>query len=168
MKNIHAHVLAKLGDHISTDDIASSKYVTERTPEALAKICLKDVDAEFPARMKAGGIVVAGKNFGCGSGRETAPIAVKGAGAVAVVAEEFARIFYRNAFNIGLPCVECPGIHDAVNIGDLLELDLAGGMVFNKTQGLSMKCIPISEILLKQVEAGGLIPILKEKLAQKP
>ncbi|MCL2103264.1 MAG: 3-isopropylmalate dehydratase [Syntrophorhabdaceae bacterium] len=167
MNNILADVLVKLGDHISTDDIASSKYVTERTPEALAKICLRDVDPEFPLKMAAGGIVVAGINFGCGSGRETAPIALKGAGALAVVAEEFARIFYRNAFNLGLPCIECPGIHAMVNIGDRLELDLAGGRVINQTQGIGVESKPISDILLKQIEAGGLIPILKAKLSMR-
>jgi 3-isopropylmalate dehydratase small subunit len=165
MDNLKARVLTKFGDHISTDDISSSKYVTKRVPEELAKICMRDVDPDFPQKMAPGGFVVAGKNFGCGSGRETAPIAIKAAGAVAIIAEEFARIFYRNGFNLGLPCIECPGIQQCADLGDEIEIEIDKDecWVINHTKGAWLKCNPVPEILQSLIDAGGLYPLLQKK-----
>ena len=164
MENLRRKVLTKLGSHISTDDIVSGKYVTSRKAEDLAKICMRDIDPDFPKKMASGGFIVAENDFGCGSSREGASVAVKTVGAHAVIAEEFARIFYRNCFNIGLPCIECPGIYTEASIGDELEIDMAGGWVINHTTGKKLKCIPVPVPLQRQIEAGGLIPLLKEEL----
>ena len=167
MENIRRKVLAKFGSHISTDDMTSAKYITTREPKEVAKICMRDIDPDFPQKMAPGGFIVAEKNFGCGSSRETAAIAVKAAGTHAIIAEEFARIFYRNCFNIGLPCIECPGIHSEADIGDDLEIDISGGWVINHTTGKKLKCIPVPEALAHQLEVGGLIPLLKEEIAKQ-
>lgn len=159
-----AKILSKLDDNVSTDDMSSAKYVTSTAPEELAKICMRDLDPMFPEKMAEGGFLVAGKNFGCGSSREWGPIGVKAAGAQCVFAEEFARIFYRNALNIGLPVIECKGIHGALDVGDEVEVDLSTGEIVNKTKNIRMQGIPIPGFLLKQVEKGGLLEILREQL----
>jgi 3-isopropylmalate/(R)-2-methylmalate dehydratase small subunit len=150
-----------LADNVSTDDITSAKYVTSLEPADLAGICLKDLDPEFPARMAGGGFLVAGRNFGCGSSREWAPVALKAAGTRAVLAEGFARLFYRNALNTGLPLVECPGIAQAAAIGDELAIDLATGTVHNRTRELVLQGCPLPRFLLEIVEAGGLAEYLR-------
>lgn len=164
MNKLSAKVLCKLGDDVSTDDMSSAKYVVSTEPEELAKICMKDLDPDFSQKMSKGGFLVAGKNFGCGSSREWGPIGVKAAGTMCVIAEEFARIFYRNALNIGLPVIECEGISKTVEVGDELEIDLVTGTVVNLTKNITLQGIPIPEFLMKQVEKGGLLEILKEKL----
>jgi len=158
-----AKILSKLADNVSTDDMSSAKYVISTAPEELAKICMRDLDPTFPDKMAQGGFLVAGKNFGCGSSREWGPIGVKAAGTRCVFAEEFARIFYRNALNIGLPVIECKGIHETLDIGDEVEADLSTGVIVNKTRGTTMQGIPIPDFLLEQVEKGGLLEILKER-----
>ncbi|HHY35817.1 MAG TPA: 3-isopropylmalate dehydratase [Firmicutes bacterium] len=163
---LRGKVLAKFGNDISTDDMASSKYVTSATPEALGKICMRDVDPDFPKKMAEGGFIVAGTNFGCGSSREWAPVALKAAGTKAVIAEEIARIFYRNALNLGLPVIEIPGITKNANVGDELEIDLESGSVKNLTTGVALKGIPTPEFLTKIMEAGGLVEFLKIDLAK--
>lgn len=156
-------ILARFGSHISTDDIVSAKYVISHAPKEVAKICMRDVDPDFSTKMAIGGFVLGAKNFGCGSSRETASIAMKAAGAHAIIAEEFARIFYRNCFNIGLPCIECPGISSATDIGDELDIDIVEGWVYNLSKVTKHKCIATPKFLIEQLNAGGLIPILRQK-----
>jgi 3-isopropylmalate/(R)-2-methylmalate dehydratase small subunit len=126
---IREKVLAKFGDNIATEMITSSAYVTSSEPEELGKIACKGIDPEFVNKMRPGGILVAGKNFGCSSSREWAPVALKAAGVKLILAEFFARIFYRNAINIGLPIVECKGISEKLSLGDEVIVDLVKGQV---------------------------------------
>ena len=160
-------VLTKYGDNISTDNIIHAKYMTSSKPGDLGKICMRDIDPEFPQRMAPGGFLVARKNFGCGSSREEAPVALKAAGVRAILAEEFARIFYRNALNICLPVIECPGIFEAVELGDELEVDISTGAVRNLTKGTVIQGIPIPGFLLEMMKAGGLVAFLKQDLKSK-
>jgi len=158
-------VLCKFGDDISTDNIIQeNKYMTSFKPADLAKICMRDIDPEFPQRMAPGGFVVAGKNFGCGSSREGAPISLKAAGVQAIVAEEFARIFYRNALNVCLPVIECPGVVSAIDLGDELEIALSSGTIRNISKGSVIQGVPIPGFLLEMMRAGGLIAFLKQQL----
>lgn len=166
MRKLKYKVLAKLGDHIDTDVMTPGKYLTSYEPEYLGSICLCDLDPDFSKKMQAGGILVAGKNFGCGSSRETAPIALKAAGVRAVIAEEFARIFYRNALNIGLPCMICKGIGEKARLGDVLEIDLIQGKIKNITEDMVLEGTPIPKELLEQFQSGGLIPYLKKTLKE--
>lgn len=159
-------ILAKLGDHIDTDVMTPGKYLTSYEPEHLASICLCDLVPDFTDKMKEGGILIAGKNFGCGSSRETAPIALKAAGVKVVIAEEFARIFYRNAFNIGLPCIVCEEIRKNADIGDVLHIDLEKGAINNLTNKKQMAGMPIPEDLLRQLMAGGVMEYLKKMLKE--
>jgi 3-isopropylmalate/(R)-2-methylmalate dehydratase small subunit len=159
------YVLSKFGNDISTDNIIQeNKYMASFKPEDLARICMRDVDPEFPQRMASGGFLVAGKNFGCGSSREGAPISLKAAGVQAIVAEEFARIFYRNALNVCLPVIECPGAVSAIDLGDELEIDLSSGTIRNITKGSVIQGVPIPGFLLEMMRAGGLIAFLKQQL----
>lgn len=167
MDALEGKVLAKFGDDVSTDDMTSGKYVRSTKPEELAKICMKDIDPEFPQKVAAGGFLVAGKNFGCGSSREWAPVALKAAGVRAVLAEECARIFYRNAINVGLPVVECPDASSRLDLGDQLEVNLTTGMVRNVTAGITLQGIPIPGFLLERMRAGGLAAYLKQRLHAK-
>lgn len=166
MEKLEYKILEKLGDHIDTDVMTPGKYLTSYEPEYLGSICLCDLVPDFSKKMQPGGILVAGKNFGCGSSRETAPIALKAAGVKAVIAEEFARIFYRNALNIGLPCVMCKGISEKTELGDVLEIDLTKGLIKNKTRGTILDGMSIPEELLEQFQSGGLIPYLKKTLKE--
>jgi 3-isopropylmalate/(R)-2-methylmalate dehydratase small subunit len=160
------YVLSKFGDDISTDNIIQeNKYGASFKPEDLARICMRDIDPEFPRRMAPGGFMVAGKNFGCGSSREGAPLSLKAAGVRVIIAEEFARIFYRNALNICLPVIECPGAAAAIDLGDELEVDLSSGRIRNITEGSLIQGIPIPGFLLEMMKAGGLIAFLKKQLS---
>ncbi|MBQ9826945.1 MAG: 3-isopropylmalate dehydratase small subunit [Firmicutes bacterium] len=167
MEVYRGKVLSKFGSHISTDDMTSAKYITSHEPAEVAKICMRDIDPDFPKKMAPGGVLIAEKNFGCGSSRETAAIAVKAAGTQVVIAEEFARIFYRNSFNIGMPCIECPGIHAATDLGDELEIDYAAGTIKNLTKGTEFHFVPIPEALFHQLEVGGLVPLIKDRLKER-
>ena len=167
MEKLTYTVKEKLGDHIDTDVMTPGKYLTAYEPEYLGSICLCDLVPGFSEKMGEGGILIAGKNFGCGSSRETAPIALKAAGTRAVIAEEFARIFYRNALNIGLPCVVSENIRKNADIGDELEIDLEQGVIRNLTRGTSMKGTPVPEELMEQFQVGGLIEYMKKKLREK-
>ena len=166
MEKLKGKALAKFGSHINTDEISPSKFFTSFDPKDLAKGCLKEVDPDFTAKMSVGGFVVAAKNFGCGSSRESAPVAMQAAGTTAIIAEEFARIFYRNAINIGLPVIECPGIADATDVGDELEIDLEQGVVYNLTKNTKHQGIPIPPYLINQIEAKGLLPLLKKRFGK--
>jgi len=166
MEVLTGAALTKFGDHINTDDINPPQYHVSSKPEDLAKGCLKNIDPDFYEKMSVGGFVIAAKNFGCGSSRETAPIAIKAAGATAVIAEEFARIFYRNAINIGLPCIECPGIAQHTDVGDELKINLGTGEIHNLTKDTVHKGIPIPPYLVELIEAGGLFPLLKKRFGK--
>ncbi len=159
---IKSVVRAKYGDNITTDQITSTKYVTSTSPEELAKIALRDIDPDFPQKLSAGGIVVAGKNFSAGSSRFWAPTALKAANVKAIIAESFARVFYRNALNIALPVIECEGISDNVSEGDELEIDFVTGRITNLHSGKAYQGTPIPEFLLDIMASGGLREHLKK------
>ena len=134
MKAAHGTVF-KYGDNVDTDVIIPARYLNSSDPKELAQHCMEDIDKEFVANVAKGDIIVAEKNFGCGSSREHAPIAIKAAGISCVIAETFARIFYRNAINIGLPIVECPQAAKEIEAGDEVEVDFDSGVIKNKTKG---------------------------------
>ncbi|MBN1222353.1 MAG: 3-isopropylmalate dehydratase [Candidatus Aminicenantes bacterium] len=163
---IHDKVLAKLGDNIATEMITASAYVTSSEPEELGKIACKGIDPDFVNKMRPGGILVAGKNFGCSSSREWAPVALKAAGVKLVLAEFFARIFYRNAINIGLPIVECQGISEKLSLGDEAIVDLVKGEVEIVKSGEKLSTIPMPKFLIERIEKGGLIPQLAEEFCR--
>lgn len=154
----------KFGNDVDTDAIIPARYLNTSDPAELAKHCMEDADAEFPNKVKAGDIIVAGKNFGCGSSREHAPIAIKAAGLSCVVAKSFARIFYRNAFNIGLPIFECPEVIDEVSQGDQLSVDADTGKIVNLTTGKEYQAAPIPEFMRQIIDAGGLISYVKGRV----
>lgn len=154
----------KFGDDIDTDAIIPARYLNTTDAKLLAAHCMEDADAQFPAKVRKGDILVAGKNFGCGSSREHAPIAIKGAGVTCVVAHSFARIFYRNAFNMGLPILECPEAAAAVQTGDEMEVDLDEGVIVNRSRQETYRAQPIPPFMQKLVLAGGLIPYVQEQM----
>jgi 3-isopropylmalate dehydratase small subunit len=147
----------RYGDNVDTDVIIPARYLTTNDPAELASHALEDLDPEFSARVKPGDVVVAGSNFGCGSSREHAPIALKGAGVSAVVASSFARIFFRNAINTGLPIATCPDAVTATEVGDEVEVDLLKGVVHNRTKGSSWQSEPLPEFVMEIVSSGGLV-----------
>ncbi len=152
----------KFGDDIDTDLIIPARYLNTTDIAELAKHCLEPVNPEWAGRVAAGDVIVAGKNFGCGSSREHAPLAIKGVGVAAIVAVSFARIFYRNAFNIGLPVIEAPEAAAAVAEGDDLEISLDEGTI--TVGGRSFPFPPIPDFMMDLVRAGGLMPWLKEEI----
>jgi 3-isopropylmalate dehydratase small subunit len=158
----------KYGDNIDTDAIVPARYLNVSTPEELAAHCMEDLDASFVGQVKAGDIVVGGANFGCGSSREHAPLALKGSGISCVVAESFARIFYRNAINIGLPILECPDAVAGTEPGQSLEVDLSTGVIANLDTGETFQAEPYPDFLMRIIESGGLIPYTQQKLGLKP
>lgn len=157
----------RFGSNIDTDAIIPARYLTTTDPKELAAHCMEDSDPQFVSRVKQGDIIVAGFNFGSGSSREHAPIAIKEAGVACVVASGFARIFYRNAINVGLPILECPEIVEATESGDELEIDMDHGRVVNKTKGVEATAEPFPEFMRDLLNAGGLVPYLRDKLAPK-
>ncbi|USS40668.1 3-isopropylmalate dehydratase small subunit [Thermococcus aggregans] len=156
----------KFGDNIDTDQIYPGRYLELTEPEEIAKHAMEDADPTFRERFVKGGIIVAGKNFGCGSSREHAAIALKAIGVSLIIAESFARIFYRNCINIGLPLLICPGITRYVQEGDILEVNLETGVVKNITRNTECKCQPLSEYAFRILEAGGIKPLIKKKLEE--
>ena len=152
------------GDHVNTDIIFPQRYSHLTDPKDLATHAMEGIDPDFPEKVKQGDIVVAGNNFGCGSSMEHAPIALKAAGVSAVVAPYFARIFYRNAINLGIPVVESRAVVDDVDQGDELEVDLEGGKVRNLTKGKEYEFKPLPGFLMEILGQGGLIPHLKATL----
>jgi 3-isopropylmalate/(R)-2-methylmalate dehydratase small subunit len=155
----------KYGDDVNTDVIIPARYLNVSDPAELAQHCMEDLDSEFLKQVKRGDIIVAGSNFGCGSSREHAPLAIKAAGISCVIAKSFARIFYRNALNIGLPILECEEAVDKTRAGDTLEVELSTGEIRNITRGLTFKAKPFPDFMLKLIKAGGLIEYTKRKLA---
>jgi 3-isopropylmalate/(R)-2-methylmalate dehydratase small subunit len=150
----------KFGHNIPTDSITPTN-MTLRTISEMAKHVLENVNPQFPKEVQSGDILVAGRNFGCSSGRAIAPKALKATGISAIVTELFSRTFYRNGHEIGLPLLEVPGVHDLVETGDRLRIDITRGLVENLTSGKSLRGNPPSEFLLEMLQAGGLIPMLK-------
>jgi len=155
----------KFGADVDTDAIIPARYLNTFDPKELAKHCMEDADPEFPSKVRSGDIIVADKNFGCGSSREHAPIAIQGAGVSCVIARSFARIFYRNAINIGLPILECGQAVDAINEGDQIEVDLESGVIKNLRTGEEFKAAPFPDFMQGIMARGGLINYLKDRLA---
>ncbi|MBM3246556.1 MAG: 3-isopropylmalate dehydratase small subunit [Candidatus Omnitrophica bacterium] len=155
----------KLGDDINTDDIIAAKYLVSSDAGELGRHCLENIKPDFCDKVSAGDIIVAGKNFGCGSSREHAPLAIKGCGISAVVAKSFAGIFFRNAINIGLPFVELSQAKE-INDGDLLEIDLANGIIKNLTQNQAYKTQAFPEFLQDIVKEGGLMNYIKGRVTK--
>ncbi|SDN06066.1 3-isopropylmalate dehydratase small subunit [Lachnospira pectinoschiza] len=153
----------KFGDNVDTDVIIPARYLNSSDPAELAKHCMEDIDKDFVSKVSKGDIIVANKNFGCGSSREHAPIAIKAAGVSCVIAETFARIFYRNSINIGLPIIECPAAAKEINAGDDIEVDFNTGIILDKTTGKSYEGQAFPEFMQKLINAGGLINYINEK-----
>ena len=147
----------KYGDNVDTDVIIAARYLNSSDPKELATHCMEDIDKEFVNKVKKGDIIVAEKNFGCGSSREHAPLAIKAAGVSCVIAETFARIFYRNAINIGLPIIECPEASKGIEAGDEVEVDFDTGIITNKTKGTTFKGQAFPEFMQKIIKAEGLV-----------
>lgn len=159
--NVH-----KYGDNIDTDVIIPARHCVSIKEEDLAAHCLEDLDKEFVNKVKPGDIIVAGNNFGCGSSRENAPIAIKGAKVGCVVANYFARIFYRNAINIGLPILECPEAVAATEAGDSLEIDLESGTIINLTKNKTFHAVPFPETMQEIINMGGMVNYVKKRLGK--
>ena len=155
----------KYGANVDTDAIIPARYLNVSDPAELAKHCLEDMDAEFVNRVKPGDIIVADTNFGCGSSREHAPLAIKASGISCIIAKSFARIFFRNAINIGLPLLECEEAVDNTNAGDILEVDLAAGKIKNLTNGRQFTAKPYPDFMAELISAGGLMEYTKKRLA---
>lgn len=156
----------KYGDNVDTDVIIPARYLNTSDPDELAGHCMEDLDPDFKAKAKPGDIMVAGRNFGCGSSREHAPIAIKASGISCVIAESFARIFYRNAINIGLPILECPDAAREINDGDEVEVDVASGTIADITTGKTYKSQPFPEFMQQIMASDGLINYVKQRLAR--
>jgi 3-isopropylmalate/(R)-2-methylmalate dehydratase small subunit len=154
------------GNDVDTDLIIAARYLNTSDPAELAKHCMEDADPGFAAKVQAGDIIVAGKNFGCGSSREHAPISIKAAGAACVIARDFARIFYRNAFNTGLPILECAGV-SGIQSGARLRVDFDKGVITVLDSGETHVTKPIPPFMQELLAAGGLMPYIKRKLAAR-
>lgn len=157
----------KYGADVNTDVIIPARYLNVSDPDALAKHCMEDIDAEFIRKMKKGDIIMATTNFGCGSSREHAPLAIKAAGVSCVIAATFARIFFRNAINIGLPLLECPAAVENTELGDVLEVDLEKGEITNITKDKTFSAEPYPRFMSDLIAAGGLIEYTKKRLANR-
>ena len=153
----------KYGDNVDTDVIIPARYLNSSDPAELATHCMEDIDKDFIKKVQRGDIIVAEKNFGCGSSREHAPIAIKAAGVSCVIAETFARIFYRNAINIGLPIIECPEASRGIEAGDQVEVNFDTGIITNLTKGTSFKGQPFPEFMQKIIASEGLINYINSK-----
>ncbi|GKT07947.1 3-isopropylmalate dehydratase small subunit [Desulforhabdus sp. TSK] len=156
----------KFGDDVDTDAIIPARYLNTSDSKILAAHCMEDADPEFASKVGTGDIIVAGKNFGCGSSREHAPIAIKAAGVGCVIAQSFARIFYRNAFNMGLPILECSEAVAAIATGDEVEVNLDEGLIINVTSGRTYQAQAVPPFMQKLLQAGGLMPYVREQMIQ--
>ncbi len=159
---IHEGNAIKYGDNVDTDVIIPARYLNDSTPEHLASHCMEDLDSTFQSRKKTGDIMVGGENFGCGSSREHAPLAIKSSGISIVIAKSFARIFYRNAINIGLPIIECPQAAESIRDGDRVSVDLDTGAVTDVTTGETFKAEPFPAFIQSIISAGGLVEAVKK------
>jgi 3-isopropylmalate dehydratase small subunit len=153
----------KFGSDVDTDRIIPARYLNTSDPVELARHCMEDADPKFASGVRSGDIIVADKNFGCGSSREHAPIAIKASGVSCVIARSFARIFYRNSFNMGLPILECPALFRATKAGDRLEVDMDSGIINNITRKKKFTATPIPPFMQELVKAGGLLESIKKR-----
>ncbi len=153
----------KYGDNVDTDVIIPARYLNSSDPAELATHCMEDIDVDFAKKVNQGDIIVATKNFGCGSSREHAPIAIKASGVSCVIAETFARIFYRNAINIGLPIIEYPEAAESINAGDSVSIDFDSGIITNETRNETYQGQAFPEFMQEIIKAGGLIPYINSK-----
>lgn len=153
----------KYGDNVDTDVIIPARYLNSSDPAELAAHCMEDIDKDFVSRVNKGDIIVATKNFGCGSSREHAPIAIKAAGVCCVIAETFARIFYRNAINIGLPIIECPEAAGEIEAGDVVEVNFDTGIITDVTKNTTYKGQAFPEFMQKIIAAEGLVNYINQK-----
>jgi 3-isopropylmalate/(R)-2-methylmalate dehydratase small subunit len=153
----------KYGDNVDTDVIIPARYLVTSDPAELAKHCMEDIDADFAKQVRSGDIIVAGKNFGCGSSREHAPLAIKGAGVACVIATGFARIFYRNSFNTGMPILESDEAAAKISAGDEVEVDFESGVIQNITKGESYAAEPFPPFIRGIIDSGGLVNYVKER-----
>lgn len=151
----------KYGDHVDTDVIIPARYLATQDPKELAAHCMEDIDRDFPQKHRQGDVLVAGWNFGCGSSREHAPIAIKASGISCVIAKTFARIFYRNAINIGLAILECPAASDGIEDGDRVEVDFDTGTITDVTKGETYQAEPFPDFILDIIRKGGLMASLR-------
>ena len=157
----------KYGDNIDTDVIIPARYLTTSDPKELASHCMEDIDKDFSKRVQAGDVMVGGKNFGCGSSREHAPIAIKAAGVDVIIAKSFARIFYRNSINMGLPILECPEAVDAISEGDVVSVDADTGSIADETTGRVFQAQPCPPFIQEIINDGGLVARTKRVMAEK-
>lgn len=153
----------KYGDNVDTDVIIPARHLNNPDRAALASHCMEDIDADFARTVEAGDIMVGGTNFGCGSSREHAPIAIQASGIQCVIAKSFARIFYRNAINIGFPILECPDAVDGISAGDKVCVDFAAGVIHNETTGKTYQAMPFPEFINGIIDQGGLMKSLKAR-----
>lgn len=153
----------KYGDNIDTDVIIPARYLNAPSPEELAVHCMEDIDKEFVKNVKPGDIMVGGSNFGCGSSREHAPISIRANGVSCVIAASFARIFYRNAINIGFPILECPEAAEKINSGDVVSVDFETGVITDETTGETFQAVSFPPFIAKIIEKGGLFEYIKSK-----
>lgn len=161
--NVKGNVF-KYGDNVDTDVIIPARYLNTSVPEELAAHCMEDIDKTFVTKVKAGDIMVGGWNFGCGSSREHAPIAIKASGINLIIAKSFARIFYRNSINIGLPILESEDCVNEAEAGDIIEADLSKGVITNVTKGKEYTTTPFPEFIQEIIACGGLVGYAQEKL----
>ena len=164
MKAAHGRVF-KYGDNVDTDVIIPARYLNSSDPKELATHCMEDIDKEFVKKVNAGDIIVANKNFGCGSSREHAPLCLKTAGVSRIIAETFARIFYRNAINIGLPIIECPEAAKAISAGDEVEVNFDTGIITNVTTGKTYQGQAFPPFMQKIIDCEGLVNYINQKNA---
>jgi 3-isopropylmalate/(R)-2-methylmalate dehydratase small subunit len=157
----------KYGANVDTDAIIPARYLNVSDPAELAKHCMEDIDQDFVKRAKAGDIMMATTNFGCGSSREHAPIAIKAAGISCIIAKSYARIFFRNAINIGLPLLECDQAVDNTEVGDTLEVDLSNGRIKNVTRGTEFEAKAYPNFMAELITAGGLVEYTKKRLESR-
>ena len=162
MNNANGSVF-KYPDNVDTDVIIPARYLNTQSEAELASHCMEDIDKDFVKKVKAGDIIVANKNFGCGSSREHAPIAIKASGVSCVIAETFARIFYRNAINIGLPIIECPEAAKAIEAGDEVEVDFDSGIITDKTKNTSYQGQAFPPFMQKIIDCEGLVNYINQK-----
>ena len=154
----------KYGDNVDTDVIIPARYLNVSEAAHLAAHCMEDIDKDFVKNVKAGDIIVAHKNFGCGSSREHAPIAIKASGVSCVIASSFARIFYRNSINIGLPIIECPKAAEEIQAGDEVQVDFATGVITDVTTGKTYQAQPFPESIQNIIDAGGLMTMVAARV----
>lgn len=153
----------KYGDNVDTDVIIPARYLNSFDPQELASHAMVDIDPEFAGKVQPGDIIVARKNFGCGSSREHAPLCLKTAGVSCVIADTFARIFYRNAINIGLPIIECPEAAEGIDAGDQVEIDFDSGRIYNRTKGIEFQGQAFPPFMQELISAGGLVNYINSK-----